>query len=94
MPKFVGCGIATDERICELAEEEMIAPAAPAAPKRNISRRFNDTRTLPNEGRCLSFNGLMADNPYVQVARSIAVRAQLIARGRKMQRVECSGSPC
>jgi len=38
----VGCGTRIDGSTCDAADDEMIAPAAPMAPKRNISRRFSD----------------------------------------------------
>ena len=43
----VDCGVITSEgRTLELAAVERIAPAAPYAPKRNISRLFNDILSL------------------------------------------------
>jgi hypothetical protein len=39
-------GISSDGTVLELAAEERIAPAAPKAPRRNISLRFNDIPTL------------------------------------------------
>jgi len=47
---------------------------------RSKSRRFSDTRTLPNEAACLSFNGLMADNPFVHVALPIVQKARFTAQ--------------
>jgi hypothetical protein len=47
-----GCGgSASDGRTLELAAVEMIAPAAPYAPKRSISRLFNDILSL-RSNRC------------------------------------------
>ncbi len=46
-PKSVAGGVRTPGNTLELAAEEMIAPAAPMAPRRNISLRFNDTPCPP-----------------------------------------------
>src|SRR5260370_12081533 len=88
-------------KICELADDDRTSPAAPKAPKRNISRRFNDTRTLPNEAHGLTFNRLMADNPNVQVALSVPRWSRFAARSSFFQqvggmflRVEGWGRPC
>src|SRR4051794_24785724 len=63
----------------ELAEEDSITPAAPIAPRRSISLRFKDIHTLPNEAHCLSFNGLMADNPFADVSHSTAFESRFTA---------------
>jgi len=40
------CGNSVGDRICELAAPDSNRPPAPAAPRRNISLRFNDIHTL------------------------------------------------
>src|SRR4051812_12598624 len=92
-----GCGpsgVNTVGNTLELAAEERIAPAAPMAPRRNISLRFNDIQYPPGEAMLLSFNGLMADNLIVQVARPIAVGARFTAEVTISQRVESIGGGC
>jgi hypothetical protein len=55
--------MSTDGRTLELAAEDRSAPAAPAAPRRNISLRFNVTLALPKRTVVITFNGLTVDNP-------------------------------
>ena len=43
----IGGGRIDGPRICELAAPDSRSPPAPAAPKRNISRQFNDIYSLP-----------------------------------------------
>jgi hypothetical protein len=49
---------------------------------------------LPGETMLLSFKGLMADNPYVQVSRSIASGQRFVAWFTILQRVEATPTPC
>src|SRR3954468_18579871 len=67
-----------DGKTVELADEDSITPAALMAPRRSTSLRFKLITALPNEA-CLSFKGLMADNPIAIVSLSTAVRAHFIA---------------
>src|SRR4051812_28526149 len=83
-----------DPMTLELAAVERIAPAAPYAPRRNISLRFNDTHTLPNEADCLSFKGLTADNPNVHVPSFIARDQRLAAGFTDLQRLAPFGGRC
>ena len=95
MDKSVAPGDTTPCKTLELAAVEMIAPAAPMAPRRNISLRFNDTLCPPKtEASCLSFKGLMADNPYVHVARFIVPNAQFAAIFTHLQRLEATAACC
>src|SRR6185503_12620396 len=81
-----GCrgGQSTDASTLELAADDRIAPAAPNAPRRNISRPFNDTYALPNEAHGLSFNRLTVANLIVHVALSIAPETRFVAGGPRM----------
>ena len=52
----------------ELAAEDSIAPAAPTAPRRNISLRFNDIRALRSKrSAVIHSERLIADNPTLML---------------------------